>query len=142
MFEDATVSFKRTLQIEQSRKHSAKSLIKITIKNPKNMPDTRNMGYWDYQGTRLELKAGVNIVNENINRPNDKQAVFRMRSVDVEVLIVCKCVCVNMPAYRTVSQEAVHAPLCHPTGACQVLACVCVSMWVCERVKERFISVC
>lgn len=64
----------------------------------------------------------------------------KVSGVSVDLLIVCECA--NVPAHNTVSQEAVHAPLCHPTGACQVLACVCVSMWVCERVKERFISVC
>lgn len=34
--------------------------------------------------------------------------------------------CRNVPAFSIVSQETVPAPLCHPTRACQVLACVCV----------------
>lgn len=61
-----------------------------------------------------------------------------MESTQIDLFIVCKCECVNVPAYRPVSQEALPASLCHTTGACQVLACV--SMRVCERVKERFIS--
>lgn len=94
----------------------------------------KNTGYWVYQGIRLEFKAEVNIVNRNINRINDKQAVFRMRSVDSTCsLCASASVCVTMPAYRTVSQEVVHAPLCHPTGACQVLACVCVYLRGCVR---------
>lgn len=39
----------------------------------------------------------------------------------------------------TVSQEVVHAPLFHPTGASQVLACVCISVGVCESEREVYL---
>lgn len=39
----------------------------------------------------------------------------------------------------TVSQEVVHAPLFHPTGACQVLACVRISVGVWESEREVYL---
>lgn len=60
----------------------------------------------------------------------------------IDILIVCECKRVNVPAYSTVSQEVLHAPLCHPTGDCQPSACMCVYLCGCVREWKRGLSLC
>lgn len=48
---------------------------------------------------------------------------------------------VNVPAQSRVYRKRLMLLYVTPVGLAKCLH-VCISMWVCERVKERFISVC